>query len=150
MGSLIAIDFVWNKGALSDHSERAIGRELAEEASAVAFVANTGADRLDQEEKRICVAVEANFAKPEHVTTGFALFPKAIAGAREKVNLSSELGLRQSGGIEVTEHEHLAGAMVLNDARHETSKFFKRQFQESLPKTKIPLGGARQRAELEL
>jgi hypothetical protein len=141
--SLIAIDFIRNEGPLSNHGKRAIGGELAEEATAVAFVANTGADWLDQQEKRIRVAVEADFAKPEHMTAGFPFFPKAIAGARKKVNLSGELGLRQGGCVKVTEHQHFTGAMVLNDAGNETPKFFECQFQESLPKTKMPLGDVR-------
>jgi hypothetical protein len=113
-------------------------------------VASTGANQVDQEEKRIRVAVEANFAKPEHMTAGFPFFPKAIAGAREKVDLSSELGLSQGGGIKVTEHQYFAGAMVLNDAGNKTTKFFEREFQESLPKSKNPLGGARRRADQSL
>jgi hypothetical protein len=137
--SLIAIDFVWNKRLLIDHDERAVGRELAEETTAIAFVANTGAKWFDQQEERIRVAIETDFAKPEHMTAGFPFFPEAIAGAREKVDLPGKLGLSQSGCIEVTEHQHFTSAMVLNNARNETTKFFKRQFQESLPKTKIPL-----------
>jgi hypothetical protein len=138
--SLIAIDFVRNKGPLSDYGRRAIGGELAEEATAVAFMANTGADRLDQKEKRIRVTVEADFAEPEHVTAGFPFFPKAIAGARKKVDLSGELGLSKRSSVKVTEHQNFAGAMVLNNAGNETTKFFERQGQESLPRNKNPAG----------
>lgn len=140
MRSLAAIDFIRNEGPLSDHGRRPIGCELPEEATAVALVANTGANRLNQQEKRIRVAIEADFAEPEHMTAGFPFFPEAVAGAREKMDLPGELGLSQGGGIKVTEHQHFAGAMVLNDARNETTKFFEREFQESLPKKKKPAG----------
>jgi hypothetical protein len=49
--------------------------------------------------------------------------------------------------IEVAEHQHFAGAMILNNSRDQAAKFFQCQFHISLPKTKSPPGDTRQRAD---
>ena len=58
------------------------------------------------------------------------------------------LGFGKSFGTKVTEHQHLARAVVLHDPWYKSIELFKRQFHESLPKNKKPAERfARQRAD---
>jgi hypothetical protein len=68
------------------------------------------------------------------MATGFAFFPETIAGAGKEVHFASTLSLLERFGIQVTQHQHVAGFMVLYDSRYEPTKFFERQFHKSLLK----------------
>jgi hypothetical protein len=121
LGVLCAVDIVGSKGTFGNDLGSAIGLERAEETAAIAFVTNAGAQGFDEEKKSVGITVDANFADAEDMAAGFALFPKAIAGAREKMDLAGKLGLFEGFGVEIAEHENVAALVVLNDPRNKSA-----------------------------
>ena len=78
---LRTVDFFWIEGAFVDDCCAAVARRAAEEAAAIAFVANAGTDWVDADEHSIGVAVDTDVAHFQHVAAGLAFLPEAIAGA---------------------------------------------------------------------
>jgi hypothetical protein len=144
---LLAIDVHRNKDSLGDDQGTAIRFEGTEETAAVALVAHAGAERLNEEEQGIGVAVDANLADTQDVAAGLTLFPEAVAGAGKEVDLAGALRSFKGFGVQVAEHEDFASLVVLNHSWDESSEFFECQFHDSLPKNKNPPGNARQRAD---
>jgi hypothetical protein len=70
------------------------------------------------------------------MATGLALFPKSVARARKKMDFAGSLRFFERLGIQVTQHQHIAGVMILYDSGHESLEFLKCQFHDSLPKQK--------------
>jgi hypothetical protein len=131
---LLAVNIHGNENAFGNDQIRTVGLERAEEATAVALVADAGSEWFDEEQEGIAVTIHANLADEQNMTASLTLFPKAIAGTGKEVNLAGALRLFERFGIEVAEHEDLPRAMVLDDARDEITKFFKCHFHNSLPK----------------
>jgi hypothetical protein len=136
-----------HEGAIRDDTWFAVFCELTKEAATETFMTNAGADRFDEQKESIGVALQAKLAKTKHMPASFAFFPEAVAGSGEEVHFTGTLRLFNSLGIQIAEHQHFASAMVLNDARYQSTEFFERQFHESLPKNKNPAGGTRQRVD---
>jgi hypothetical protein len=144
---LFAIDVHGNKDALGDDERTAVRFNGTKEAASVAFVANTGTEGFDEEQQGIGVTIHANFPDAQDMATGFAFLPKAIAGAREKVNLAGALRLFKRLGVQVAEHQDFASLVILHDPGYQPTELFKCQFHNSLPKQKNPPRDSRQRAE---
>jgi hypothetical protein len=140
LGVLGAVDVVGNKRAFRDDRGSPIGLERTEEAAAVALVANAGTQGFDEEKKSVGITVDTNLANAEDMATGFALFPKAIAGAREEMDLAGKLSLFESLRVEIAEHENVAALVVLNNPGDKSARFFKCQMHDGLPKNEKPAG----------
>ena len=91
LSGLRTVDFLGLECALLDDLRAAVGFQAAKEATAVAFVADAGADRLDADEQGIGVAVDADVAHFQDVTAGFAFFPEAVARAAEEDDFAGAL-----------------------------------------------------------
>ena len=92
MFGLRTIDFFGFERALIEDLRAAVCCQAAEEAAAVAFVADAGADPVDADEQGIGVAVDADVADFQDVTAGFAFFPEAVAGAAVEDDFAGALG----------------------------------------------------------
>src|SRR5208337_2829786 len=150
LGPLFVVDVHGHEDTLANDQRPAIRLESAEEATAVAFVAYAGPESFNEEKHSIRVTIDAHLPNAEDVAAGLALLPKAIAGAREKVDLAGALGLFQRLGIDVAKHQDFTAAVVLNHSRNESAEFFKCQFHDCLPKNKRPAGRFAPAGQLEL
>jgi hypothetical protein len=106
-----------------------------EEATAVAFVANSWPQRLDTQKQCIGVAIYANLLHPQNVTAGFALSPQAVAGSAEKDRLAGSSRFCKRFIVHEAEHQDLAGAAVLDDGGNEAAAFLKCDLHVLPPKS---------------
>src|SRR3954452_6318074 len=90
------------------------------EARALAGVAGR-AGGLDQRQQRVAVAVQPQGLHRLRVAGGRALVPQLAAGARPQVKLARGTRALDGLGVGVGQGEHLAGAPVLHDDRHEAA-----------------------------
>ena len=72
------------KRALGDDFGFAVRGNLAEKAGAVAFVADAGPERIDANQQRVHIAIDANLAHFQHVAALLALAPQFVARAAEE------------------------------------------------------------------
>ena len=84
--------------------------------------------RLDAHEERIRVAIHAYLANPQNVAARFTLLPEFVSRAAEEHHFSGALCLCERLGIHEAEHQHIAGALVLDDGRHQPAAFLKVDF----------------------
>src|SRR5258708_3589266 len=106
---------------------------------------NTGPECFDANQQRIRIAIHEQLADPQHVAARFAFFPKLVSRAAEKHSFSGALGLGEGLRIHEAEHQHLAGALVLDDGRHQPAAFLKVDLhalppENTEPENKNPAG----------
>jgi hypothetical protein len=141
------VDFFWNERTGGDNHGAAVALELTEETTPVTLVADAGAHGIDEEEQSVSIAIQADFFDTEKVAAGLALLPELLARAGVKMDFASPLRRGKRFLIQIAKHQYFAGALVLDDAGNESIEFFESEIHTSLPKTKNPLGGSRQRAD---
>lgn len=78
-------------------------------------MANSWTHRIDAEEQGIGVAVNADVAKFEEVSAGFALFPEPITRTREEDNFAGAQRFRERGAVHEAEHQDFSVGSVLDD-----------------------------------
>src|SRR5581483_4604076 len=93
--------------------------ERSEEAAVRARVARTLALLLDDEEKDVAGAVVAGGPDVLPVARRVALAPHLLAAARPEHRASLGQRLAQRRLVHPRHHQHLAGALLLHDGRHE-------------------------------
>jgi hypothetical protein len=89
--------------------------QAAEETTAVAFVADTGSDGIDADEKSVGIAINANVSDFQNMAAGLALFPKLVAGTGKEDHFAGALGERERFGIHETEHQDVATRFILDN-----------------------------------
>ena len=117
---LRSVNFFWIEGAFFDDLRCAFVGHAAEEAAAIAFVANAGTDWIDADEQRIGVAVDTDVADFQDVAAGRAFLPEAIAGAGEEDDFARTLCFGESDVVHEAEHEDVAGRGVLDNGGDES------------------------------
>jgi hypothetical protein len=117
---LRSVNFFWIEGAFFDDLRCAFVGHAAEEAAAIAFVANAGTDWIDADEQRIGVAVDTDVADFQDVAAGRAFLPEAIAGAGEEDDFARTLCFGESDVVHEAEHEDVAGRGVLDNGGEES------------------------------
>src|SRR5271170_3315597 len=76
-------------------------------------------------EQRVIIAIGCGRDDAQPVAAGFALHPQPFPRAAPEGNEAGLEGFRVTLGIEKAEHQHLAGARILHDARHQAIHFLK-------------------------
>ncbi len=97
---------------------RAVGRDLAEKATAIPFMARWTL-LIDFQEDGVGVTVDENLDDVLHVTAFFPLAPQASLAAAEIDRPSGGDRLGKALGIHVRHHQHFAGLGVLGDGRQQ-------------------------------
>src|SRR5579863_2610602 len=100
-------------------------RDGPSETTHCALVANQ-AVALDFHAKQQCVVVAVGRGRDnaQAVAAGLALHPQLLASAAPESNKARLLRFGVAGGIQKSEHQHLAGASVLHDSWHQTIHLF--------------------------
>ena len=116
------------RGAAGAEKKLKVAQELplgleAPEAARRAEMAG-GAVRLDEDEKRVVVAVRADVDEMKEVSGGFPLRPETILRAREEGDLLRLERSAQRFLIHVAEHEDASGDGVLHDGGNKSARFF--------------------------
>src|SRR5439155_2652552 len=93
--------------------------EGAEEARALARVARAPSLLLDDEQQGVTVAVVVGAAHPLPVARRLALAPVLLPGAAPEPAPPGREGPPQGLLVHPAEHQHLAGAVLLDDGRNE-------------------------------
>jgi hypothetical protein len=78
-----------------------------------------GADRIDEQEQGVAVAVNTNFADMLDVAGGSAFVPQFLAAAAPEVGFASFLSKFEGCGVHPGDHEDLLGGMMLQDGRYQ-------------------------------
>src|SRR5918994_119163 len=94
--------------------------EVAVEARALARVTRRPG-RYHQSDERVAVAVITELAHTLDVAGRLALVPHVAARAAVEMHLAGPPGALESLLVHVRDHQHLAGAPVLDHARHESA-----------------------------
>src|SRR6266700_2003268 len=109
-----SVNDIWGKSALGDDPSRSFVIQAAKETAAVTFVADAGPDGIDADEQSIGITIDANVRDFQNMAAGLALFPKLVAGAGKENYFTGALGQFERFGTHESEHEHIAGCLVLN------------------------------------
>jgi hypothetical protein len=97
--------------------------KASEEATTVAFVANTLPQWLDTQKQCIRVTIEANLYHTQNVTARFSFSPQAITGPAEENRFAGSLRLCKRLCVHEAKHQYLIGAAVLNNGGYQTAGF---------------------------
>jgi hypothetical protein len=136
----LSVEILWRQNGLGDNRCASIRLESAEEATAVSFVADCHTGHLDANEKRIAVAIEAEFPQREPLPTAFTLRPKLLARTAIKRDKTCPESLFDSFLVHEAEHQDFIVAGVLDDGRDKPVFFFEVEFHFSPLKNKKPAG----------
>src|SRR4029450_2336561 len=94
------------EGSLCKDASRPTVIHAAKKTAAIAFVANSGANRIDANEKSVCVAVNTNVSNFEDMAAGLACFPELVARAGKKYDFAGALRDLKRLAIHEAEHQH--------------------------------------------
>src|SRR2546427_1429946 len=86
---------------------------------------DAGTDRFDAHEERVSVAIHTHLANLQDVAAGFALLPQLVPRAAEEDHFSGALSLGERFWIHEGKHQHVTGALVLDDGRYQSTAFLK-------------------------
>src|SRR5581483_5840181 len=81
--------------------------------------------RLRGDQERIAITVGTNALELEDMAGGLAFFPQSLLAAAEEHDASARERFPQRVLIHIAEHQHRAGAGVLDDRRQQASAFAK-------------------------
>ena len=144
----LSVKFLGRENALGDDRCFAVRADPAEEAAAVAFVANGAAVKFHAHEQRVAVAIHAQFAQHQLLAAGFALGPQLLARAAVKRDEAGLLRERQRLAVHESQHQDFAIRVVLHDRRDQPVLFFEVEFHfYPLEKQKARWCIPRQRAD---
>src|SRR5437588_5143118 len=113
---------VWSRA--SERNSSLLGRSIwslegAEETGALAGVAGAPPFLLDREEHGVAVAVVVRLPHPLPVARGLALAPVLLTGAAPEPAPPGGKGAAQRLIVHPRQLQHLAGAVLLDDGRHQ-------------------------------
>src|SRR5205807_2712466 len=112
---LPAINRIRIKGAFLDDHFAAVLIDPPEKATAVTLVADARPRRVDADQDRIGVAIDAHFAHAQRVAALFALAPELASCAAVERDLAAGSRRLISFLVHETEHKHFARPRILND-----------------------------------
>jgi hypothetical protein len=125
--------------------------QAPKKAASITFMANSRPHWIHPNQQRIGVAIHPNIAHLQHVSAGLALFPKLVSGTRKEDHFAAPPRHFERLRVHKSQHQHFARRLILDNCRRQPARFFEIYIHalslKVRPKTKIPLGLLRQRAE---
>lgn len=113
--------------------------QFAVEAAPMAGVTGCAAFLLDPEDDGVTIAIDQNFFDNLDVAALFPFAPEPVAAARIVDGLSGSERFLSRFGIDVGEHQHFAGEMVLRHSGNDAARLLKIEFlHEWIPELHVP------------
>jgi len=74
---------------------------------------------LDEQQQRVAVTIQAQFAQPLNLSRGLALAPKPLARTRPITGAALGKGRAHRIAVHPSVHQDFAGVVLLHDGRHQ-------------------------------